>query len=238
MKMKRMFKKLLVMSLLVLALCGSALTVYADESDSSSTTLSSASSEERNRIRGQLNRFYTDLKSLNDISDENKKKMDKIYNTAMSYMNYADLSVSEIASYESTVEGYLKDLANKNTADTNKFLMLSNEVPITDAKYGDTAFVVLSLINLGKTDITDIVIGLPKNMDGSLGFASERTFRFCKLLEKLNKNVVMEDERLTSIEAQKILLANEISAKNSKNYIDMQAAVIILEDYLRSINEN
>ena len=37
MKMKRMFKKLLVMSLLVLALCGSALTVYADESDSSST---------------------------------------------------------------------------------------------------------------------------------------------------------------------------------------------------------
>ena len=75
-------------------------------------------------------------------------------------------------------------------------------------------------------------------MDGSLGFASERTFRFCKLLEKLNKNVVMEDERLTSIEAQKILLANEISAKNSKNYIDMQAAVIILEDYLRSINEN
>ena len=158
MKMKRMFKKLLVMSLLVLALCGSALTVYADESDSSSTTLSSASGEERNRIRGQLNRFYTDLKSLNDISDENKKKMDKIYNTAMSYMNYADLSVSEIASYESTVEGYLKDLANKNTADTNKFLMLSNEVPITDAKYGDTAFVVLSLINLGKTDITDIVI--------------------------------------------------------------------------------
>ena len=87
-------------------------------------------------------------------------------------------------------------------------------------------------------DITDIVIGLPKNMDGSLGFASERTFRFCKLLEKLNKNVVMEDERLTSIEAQKILRANEISAKNSKNYIDMQAAVIILEDYLRSINEN
>ena len=54
MKMKRMFKKLLVMSLLVLALCGSALTVYADESESSSTTLSSASGEERNRIRGQI----------------------------------------------------------------------------------------------------------------------------------------------------------------------------------------
>ena len=58
------------MSLLVLALCGSALTVYADESDSSSTTLSSASGEERNRIRGQLNRFYTDLKSLKNTVDQ------------------------------------------------------------------------------------------------------------------------------------------------------------------------
>ena len=74
-------------------------------------------------------------------------------------------------------------------------------------------------------------------MDGSLGFAADRTFNFCKLLERLNKNVVMVDERLTSIEAQKILLANEISAKSCKNYIDMQAAVIILEDYLRSIDE-
>ena len=88
-----------------------------------------------------------------------------------------------------------------------------------------------------KENITDIIIGLPKNMDGSLGFAADRTFNFCKLLERLNKNVVMVDERLTSIEAQKILLANEISAKSCKNYIDMQAAVIILEDYLRSIDE-
>ena len=101
----------------------------------------------------------------------------------------------------------------------------------------ETAFEKVKEI-VEKEDITDIVIGLPKNMDGSLGFASERTFNFCKLLDKLNKNVFMEDERLTSVAAQKILLANEISAKNSKNYIDMQAAVIILEDYLRSINEN
>ncbi len=101
----------------------------------------------------------------------------------------------------------------------------------------ETAFEKVKEI-VEKEDITDIVIGLPKNMDGSLGFASERTFSFCKLLDKLNKNVFMEDERLTSVAAQKILLANEISAKNSKNYIDMQAAVIILEDYLRSINEN
>lgn len=101
----------------------------------------------------------------------------------------------------------------------------------------ETAFEKVKEI-VEKEDITDIVIGLPKNMDGSLGFASERTFNFCKLLDRLNKNVFMEDERLTSVAAQKILLANDISAKNSKNYIDMQAAVIILEDYLRSINEN
>lgn len=157
MRMKRTIKRLLMMSILVIALCGSALTVFAEETSSSSTT-QSASAEERNKVRGQLNRYYTDLKAMYDIPDENIKKMDKMYNTAMSYMNYADMTVSELSSYESAVEGYLKEIAGKNTSDTDKFLMLSNEVPITDAKYGESAYVVLSLINLGKTDITDVVV--------------------------------------------------------------------------------
>lgn len=88
-----------------------------------------------------------------------------------------------------------------------------------------------------KEQITDIVIGLPKNMDGSLGFAADRTYNFCELLKQSNLPIFLQDERLTSIAAQKMLLANNISAKNSKNYIDMAAAVIILEDYLRSQDE-
>ena len=60
MRMKRTIKRLLMMSILVIALCGSALTVFAEETSSSSTT-QSASTEERNKVRGQLNRYYTDL---------------------------------------------------------------------------------------------------------------------------------------------------------------------------------
>lgn len=159
--MKRRFKKLLLTGLLTLSLCAGTMTAYAEEESSSSestTQLETATSEERYRIRGQLNRYYSDLRAMYTISDENKAMMDKVYNSAMSYLQYADLSTSEISSYESTVEGYLKDLATKNTSDTDKFLMLSNEVPITDTSYGETAFVVLSLINLGKTDITDVVV--------------------------------------------------------------------------------
>ena len=62
MRMKRTIKRLLMMSILVIALCGSALTVFAEETSSSSTT-QSASTEERNKVRGQLNRYYTDLKA-------------------------------------------------------------------------------------------------------------------------------------------------------------------------------
>ncbi len=84
--------------------------------------------------------------------------MDKLYNSAMTYMANAGLTLSELTSYEAEVEGYLLDIAEENTTGTDVFLMLSNEVPILSASYGEQTFVVLSLINLGKTDITDVVI--------------------------------------------------------------------------------
>lgn len=84
--------------------------------------------------------------------------MDRVYNSAMAYMRNEGLTESELNAYESSIEEYLLEIAKENTTGTEKFLMLSNEVPISDAKYGEQAFVVLSLINLGKTDITDVVI--------------------------------------------------------------------------------
>ena len=92
------------------------------------------------------------------MTDEKIKRMDKIYNSAMTYMKNAGLTMSELTSYEAEVEGYLAEIAKENTSGTEKFLMLSNEVPILDAKFGEQTFVVLSLINLGKTDITDVVV--------------------------------------------------------------------------------
>lgn len=85
--------------------------------------------------------------------------------------------------------------------------------------------------------ITDVAIGLPLNMDGSKGFASMRTLNFIPMLEKLNVKVHTVDERLTSVEAQRILHDNNLKAKEFKDKVDMEAAALILESYLRSNDE-
>ena len=157
--MKRI-KKVLMMAMVTMLLCGNTITVFADKTDSTSS-YEVATDAERDRIRGELNRYYSDMKLMNDISQDALKKMDKIYNSAMSYMDSASLSVSELESYKTQIEGYLDKYLEEDQlsyGSTEKFLMLSNEVPILSAKYNETTFVVLSLINLGKTDITDVVI--------------------------------------------------------------------------------
>ena len=166
-------KGIVVLMLMVLALCGNATTVFAvnygeSGSGSEGDGDSGSSSDEpydqyvsdawKDQIRGELNRYYSDLKILYDLTDEKIKRMDKIYNSAMSYMKNAGLTMSELTSYEADIEGHLLEIVKENTSGTEKFLMLSNEVPILDAKFGEQTFVVLSFINLGKTDITDVVI--------------------------------------------------------------------------------
>ena len=99
----------------------------------------------------------------------------------------------------------------------------------------DEAIEKLKVI-IEKEDITDVVIGLPKNMDGSLGFASQRTLNFIPKLEALGVKVFTVDERLTSIEAERILHENDLKSKDFKDKVDMEAAVLILESYLRSIS--
>ena len=84
--------------------------------------------------------------------------------------------------------------------------------------------------------ITDFVLGLPKNMNNSLGFASERSMTFKKLLEDnffLPVNLV--DERLTTVEAEHILLMNDTSRKKRKKVIDNVASSLILDTYLKGI---
>lgn len=100
--------------------------------------------------------------------------------------------------------------------------------------YDDAINQVKTIIE--KENITDVAIGLPKNMDGSLGFASQRTLNFIPKLEKLGVNVFTVDERLTSVEAERILHENNLKSKEFKDKVDMEAAVLILESYLRSIS--
>ena len=87
-----------------------------------------------------------------------------------------------------------------------------------------------------KEKITCLVLGLPKNMDNSMGFASERSLNFKKLLEeKCSLPVNLVDERLSTVEAESILIANNYSRAKRKNVIDELSACIILDTYLRKV---
>lgn len=79
-----------------------------------------------------------------------------------------------------------------------------------------------------------IVVGLPKNMDGTEGFRARSCREFAQLLgEKTAVPIVMRDERLTTVSAHTILNATNTRGKKRKETVDAVAAVLILEDYLK-----
>lgn len=89
-------------------------------------------------------------------------------------------------------------------------------------------------------EITDLVLGLPKNMDNSCGFAAERSLKFKEILEKeIKLPVHLVDERLSSMEAEKILLSTDMSRMKRRQVVDNVASAIILDTYLkeRRIND-
>ncbi len=82
-------------------------------------------------------------------------------------------------------------------------------------------------------NITDIVLGLPKNMNNSIGFRAEATLEYKSALEDwFNLNVIMQDERLTTVEATNYMLEGNLSRRKRKKKIDALAATIILQTYL------
>ena len=81
--------------------------------------------------------------------------------------------------------------------------------------------------------IEKIVLGFPKNMNNTIGPKGKLSLRFKEMLEKeLNIEVALQDERLTTVEANNILLKNDTSRKKRKQVIDSLAATIILQSYL------
>lgn len=79
-----------------------------------------------------------------------------------------------------------------------------------------------------------IVVGLPKNMDGSEGFRAEACREFASLLEeKTGIDVALYDERLTTVSAHNALNVTNTRGKKRKSVIDAVSAVMILEDYMR-----
>ena len=86
-----------------------------------------------------------------------------------------------------------------------------------------------------------IVIGLPKKLDGSDSIQTEKVYEFRTMLENKmrstgmkNIEVVWQDERLTTVMAEKVLIEADVSRKKRKQVIDKQAAVLIMQSYLDS----
>lgn len=86
---------------------------------------------------------------------------------------------------------------------------------------------------IGQFEIDKIVVGLPKNMNGTLGKQAEMVFKWIKdLKDKIHLSVVTWDERLTTVGATKVLLEADLSRRKRKGVIDKLAAVLILQGYL------
>lgn len=92
---------------------------------------------------------------------------------------------------------------------------------------------------ISENNITEMVLGLPINMDGTKGFASERSLKYKEMLEnRFGLPVNLIDERLSSIEAHNILSNNGKKVKEHKENVDAVAATIILDMFLKKKGEN
>ncbi|KAB3537340.1 Holliday junction resolvase RuvX [Alkaliphilus pronyensis] len=84
-------------------------------------------------------------------------------------------------------------------------------------------------------EVNVIVVGLPKNMNGSIGPQGEKVLEFTERLKKrFNIEVMLWDERLTTVAAERALIKADVSRKKRKKVIDKMAAVYILQGYLDS----
>lgn len=80
-----------------------------------------------------------------------------------------------------------------------------------------------------------IVVGLPKNMNGTVGERGKKTLRFAKLLRSLtDKEVIMWDERLTTVSAHNLMNETNVRGQKRKDSVDKIAAAFILQAYLDS----
>lgn len=78
-----------------------------------------------------------------------------------------------------------------------------------------------------------IVLGLPKNMDGTLGFRAEATYEFAENLKTIySGEIIFRDERLTTVGATRFLNETNTRGKSRKGVIDTVSACLILEGYL------
>lgn len=87
---------------------------------------------------------------------------------------------------------------------------------------------------IDEKNIVKVVIGFPKNMNNTIGERGNKTLEFAEILKEAfpNLEIILWDERLTTVAAEKALLEANISRRSRKKVIDKIAAVLILQNYL------
>lgn len=86
---------------------------------------------------------------------------------------------------------------------------------------------------IAEYNVEALVLGLPKNMNNSIGPRAEASQKYGQLvIDRFDLPVFYQDERLTTVQAERMLIANDVSRKKRKKVIDKLAAVLILQNYL------
>ena len=115
---------------------------------------------------------------------------------------------------------------------TNPMALPYKTITFTPLNYESVLPTLQQIVS--EKEITAFVLGLPKNMNNTLGPASERSLQFKELLEKnFALPVYLVDERLSTVEAEKILLMGDKSRKKRKKVIDNVASALILDTFLK-----
>ncbi len=84
-----------------------------------------------------------------------------------------------------------------------------------------------------ENNVEKVVVGLPKNMNNTIGPQSEKVIKFAeKLKNKFNVEIEYVDERMTTLMAEQVLIEGSVRRENRKKYIDKIAATYILQSYL------
>lgn len=114
---------------------------------------------------------------------------------------------------------------------THTIATLYDTIRFNDSNYDELIPQLKKIIS--ENDVSKIILGLPKNMNNTIGPRALVTMEFMeKLKNELQIEVILQDERLTTVEATNYMLEADMSRKKRKQKIDSLAANIILQTYL------
>jgi len=86
---------------------------------------------------------------------------------------------------------------------------------------------------ISEYEVSQIIVGLPKNMDGTIGHQAQKVIKYAKMLEQtLKLPVILWDERLSTLMVNRTLLEADVSRAGRRKVIDRLAAVVILQSFL------